>query len=67
MAAANRRRFLGTVAAGVVGLAVGGGLGWGLRSPETKEVTVTRERTVTAGGGERTVVSTVTSTVRDRQ
>jgi branched-chain amino acid transport system substrate-binding protein len=63
MAAADRRRFLGTVAAGVVGLAVGAGLGWGLRSPETKEVTVTRERTVTAGGGERTVVSTVTSTV----
>lgn len=37
----DRRRFLGTVAAGVVGIAVGAGLGWSLRLPETKEVKVT--------------------------
>ena len=41
MVSPDRRRFLGTVAAGVVGIAVGAGLGWSLRLPETKEVKVT--------------------------
>ncbi len=53
----SRRSFLTTVASAVVGLAIGAGLGWSVRGAETREVTVTRERTLTmtAPGGERTV------------
>jgi branched-chain amino acid transport system substrate-binding protein len=66
VASPDRRRFLGTVAAGVVGIAVGAGLGWSLRLPETKEVKVTftvpgPTVTVTRDGQTVTVTREVTA------
>ncbi|MEM4187297.1 MAG: ABC transporter substrate-binding protein, partial [Candidatus Caldarchaeum sp.] len=50
----SRRGFLSAIAAGVVGLAVGAGVGWSLKAPEVRE----RVQTVTAPGDERTVTVT---------
>ncbi|MEM1945625.1 MAG: ABC transporter substrate-binding protein [Candidatus Caldarchaeum sp.] len=50
----SRRGVLSAIAAGVVGLAVGAGVGWSLKAPEVRE----RVQTVTAPGDERTVTVT---------
>ncbi|MEM4269271.1 MAG: ABC transporter substrate-binding protein, partial [Candidatus Caldarchaeum sp.] len=56
---ASRRGFLSAVAAGVVGLAVGGGVGWSLKAPEVRE----KVQTVTVTGPGRETTLTVTREV----
>lgn len=52
----SRRGFLSALAAGAVGVVLGTGLGWSIRTPETREIL--RTTTVVAAGGERTVTVT---------